>query len=313
MKIVFMGTPDFSVPTLKALTKAEYEILGVVTQPDKPYGRGKKVKYSPVKLYAMEQGLQVYQPKKVREQAFIDNLKKLNPDIIVVIAFGQILPEAILQLPKYGCINVHASLLPKYRGAAPIQWSIINGETHTGITTMHMDKGLDTGDMILKDKVMITEQETAGLLHDKLSKVGADLLIKTLKTIEEGTAPREKQQDEAATYAPMLDKHMGNIDWNMKARSIEQLIRGLNPWPSAFTYWHKKMIKIWKAEVIKDFNIMGNPGEVVEIIKNKGPIVQCGENRLLITELQLQGKKRITADAFLRGHSIALGELFTSF
>lgn len=306
MKVVFMGTPDFSVPTLQELINSEHEVVAVVTQPDKPKGRGNKVLFTPIKEVAINNNINVYQPKKLREEDFINEMKLINPDVIVVIAFGQILPKSVLNIPKYGCINVHASLLPKYRGAGPIQWSIINGESITGITTMHMDVGLDTGDMIFKEEVVIEDNDTGGLLHDKLSVVGAKLLIKTLEEVQNNTAPREKQNDHQSTYAPMLEKSMGNIDWEKEASIIELLIRGLNPWPSAYTYLGNKILKIWSATVIED-KYNGNPGEIVDITK-EGFIVKCGKHNLLINEIQLQGKKRMSSDAFLRGHSLTKGE-----
>ena len=250
MRIVFMGTPDFSVPALKALVEAGHQVIAVVTQPDKPKGRGKEVQMTPVKIQAMEYGIPVYQPAKVREASFVEVLKGLEADVYVVIAFGQILPKAVLELPKYGCINIHASLLPKYRGAAPIQWCVIDGERETGITTMMMDVGLDTGDMLEKAVIPIEEKETGGSLHDKLSMAGGDLILSTLKKLEEGTLVRTPQTDEGTCYAKMLTKSLGDIDWNQGAVSIERLIRGLNPWPSAYTMWNGKTIKIWAADVI---------------------------------------------------------------
>jgi len=312
MKIIFMGTPDFSVPTLQNIIDSKHEVIGVVTQPDKPKGRGKHMYAPPIKELARKYDIPVYQPKKVREEQFIKILKELNPDIIVVIAFGQILPKEILELPKYGCINVHASLLPKYRGAAPIQWSIINGEKQTGVTTMYMDVGLDTGDMLLKEVVEISEDETGGSLHDKLSQVGGKLLIETLDKIEKGTIERIKQNDEESTYAPILKKSLGNIKWSQSATEIERLIRGLNPWPSAYTVLDGKMLKIWNAEVVSLKNKNNKPGTICEIIKDKGIIVSCGEDGLLITELQLQGKKRMDTPSFLRGANIEVGTILNN-
>lgn len=308
MKVVFMGTPDFAVPTLEALIDSNHEVVSVITQPDKPKGRGNKVIYTPVKEVALKHDIPVFQPKKVREPEFVAQLEEMKPDVIVVVAFGQILPKSILDLPQYGCINVHASLLPKYRGAGPIQWSIINGEKETGITTMHMDVGLDTGDMILKEVVEISEDDTGGTLHDKLMQVGGKLLIKTLGQLELGIAPREKQDDAASSYAPMLEKCMGNIDWNKDAIEIELLIRGLNPWPSAYTYLHGKLLKIWSGRVISNY-YPGNVGEIVDIIKNEGVVVKCGVDNLLLSEIQLQGKKRMMTDAFLRGYEVEIGEV----
>jgi methionyl-tRNA formyltransferase len=307
MKVVFMGTPDFSVPTLQELIDSEHEVVAVVTKPDKPKGRGNKVLFTPVKEVAINNNINVYQPQKLSEEDFVANMEKINPDVIVVIAFGKILPKRILDLPKYGCINVHASLLPKYRGAGPIQWSLINGESETGITTMFMDVGLDTGDMLLKETVKIEDTDTGGSLHDKLSVVGAKLLIKTLKEVQNNNIVREKQDSEKSTYAPMLEKSMGNIDWDKEAREIELLVRGLNPWPSAYTYLQNKILKIWSATVIED-KYKGNSGEIVDILKD-GFVIKCKNNSLLLKEVQLQGKKRMTADAFLRGHNLEIGEV----
>lgn len=302
MRIVFMGTPDFSVPALKALVEAGHQVIAVVTQPDKPKGRGKEVQMTPVKIQAMEYGIPVYQPAKVREASFVEVLKGLEADVYVVIAFGQILPKAVLELPKYGCINIHASLLPKYRGAAPIQWCVIDGERETGITTMMMDVGLDTGDMLEKAVIPIEEKETGGSLHDKLSMAGGDLILSTLKKLEEGTLVRTPQTDEGTCYAKMLTKSLGDIDWNQDAVSIERLIRGLNPWPSAYTMWNGKTIKIWAADVIAgreaaDFlSESGVPAETgtapgTVVCSDKRRLVVCtGGGLLSIRELQMEGK-----------------------
>lgn len=322
MRIVFMGTPDFSVPALKALVEAGHQVIAVVTQPDKPKGRGKEVQMTPVKIQAMEYGIPVYQPAKVREASFVEVLKGLEADVYVVIAFGQILPKAVLELPKYGCINIHASLLPKYRGAAPIQWCVIDGERETGITTMMMDAGLDTGDMLEKAVIPIEEKETGGSLHDKLSMAGGDLILSTLKKLEEGTLVRTPQTDEGTCYAKMLTKSLGDIDWNQGAVSIERLIRGLNPWPSAYTMWNGKTIKIWAADVIAgreaaDFlSESGVPAETgtapgtVVCSDKRGLVVCTGGGLLSIRELQMEGKKRMDTPAFLRGYPIPAGDVF---
>ena len=322
MRIVFMGTPDFSVPALKALVEAGHQVIAVVTQPDKPKGRGKEVQMTPVKIQAMEYGIPVYQPAKVREASFVEVLKGLEADVYVVIAFGQILPKAVLELPKYGCINSHASLLPKYRGAAPIQWCVIDGEGETGITTMMMDVGLDTGDMLEKAVIPIEEKETGGSLHDKLSMAGGDLILSTLKKLEEGTLVRTPQTDEGTCYAKMLTKSLGDIDWNQGAVSIERLIRGLNPWPSAYTMWNGKTIKIWAADVIAgreaaDFlSESGVPAETgtapgtVVCSDKRGLVVCTGGGLLSIRELQMEGKKRMDTPAFLRGYPIPAGDVF---
>ena len=322
MRIVFMGTPDFSVPALKALVEAGHQVIAVVTQPDKPKGRGKEVQMTPVKIQAMEYGIPVYQPAKVREASFVEVLKGLEADVYVVIAFGQILPKAVLELPKYGCINIHASLLPKYRGTAPIQWCVIDGEGETGITTMMMDVGLDTGDMLEKAEIPIEEKETGGSLHDKLSMAGGDLILSTLKKLEEGTLVRTPQTDEGTCYAKMLTKSLGDIDWNQGAVSIERLIRGLNPWPSAYTMWNGKTIKIWAADVIAgreaaDFlSESGVPAETgtapgtVVCSDKRGLVVCTGGGLLSIRELQMEGKKRMDTPAFLRGYPIPAGDVF---
>ena len=322
MRIVFMGTPDFSVPALKALVEAGHQVIAVVTQPDKPKGRGKEVQMTPVKIQAMEYGIPVYQPAKVREASFVEVLKGLEADVYVVIAFGQILPKAVLELPKYGCINIHASLLPKYRGAAPIQWCVIDGERETGITTMMMDVGLDTGDMLEKAVIPIEEKETGGSLHDKLSMAGGDLILTTLKKLEEGTLVRTPQTDEGTCYAKMLTKSLGDIDWNQDAVSIERLIRGLNPWPSAYTMWNGKTIKIWAADVIAGreaaefLSESGVPAETgtapgtVVCSDKRGLVVCTGGGLLSIRELQMEGKKRMDTPAFLRGYPIPAGDVF---
>ena len=244
MKVIFMGTPDFAVGTLKKLIASEHEVVGVVTQPDKPKGRGKAMQFTPVKEVAVEAGIAVFQPRKVRDPEVVETLRGLNADVIVVVAFGQIIPESILTLTPYGCINVHGSLLPKYRGAAPIQWAVINGEKESGITTMQMDAGLDTGDMLLKKVVPLSLDETGGSLFDKLSAAGADLLLLTLEKLEKGELIPEKQGESPTEYAKMLTKEMGNIDWTRDAVSIERWIRGLNPWPSAYTGLEGKTLKI---------------------------------------------------------------------
>ena len=304
MRVLFMGTPEFAVPTLEALIQ-EHEVIGVYTQPDKPKGRGKAMAYPPVKEKALEHNLPVYQPVKVREAFVVAEIEAMNPDAIVVVAFGQILPESILNIPKYGCINVHASLLPKYRGAAPMQWAIIDGEKETGITTMYMAKGLDTGDMILKATTPIGPKETGETLHDRMSVMGGPLIIETLKQIEAGTAPRTPQDDSLSCYASMLDKELGCIDWNKDAASIERLIRGLNSWPSAYTFWNGKTLKIWDSEVV-EYTGQEETGTV--IAKDKLSFtVKCGENALKIMEVQLQGKKRMATQAFLVGNQVETG------
>lgn len=302
MKIVFMGTPDFSVNALENIVKAGHDVVGVITQPDKPKGRGGKMQYTPVKEKALELGLDVYQPQRVKETEFIEKLKEMNPDAIVVIAFGQILPKAILDMPKYGCINVHASLLPKYRGAAPIQWSVIDGEKETGVTTMYMNEGLDTGDIIDKVVVPIDKKETGGSLFDKLAIEGGKLILKTLIELENGTAVRTPQDDSKSNYAGMINKQLGKIDFNKSANEIERLIRGLNPWPSAYTKMDGKTLKIWDADVDDSENDSA-PGTITEVGKDFIRVA-TGKGSLKILEIQLEGKKRMKTRDFLNGAKI---------
>ena len=314
MKIVYMGTPDFAVNPLHALAEAGYEVAGVITQPDKPKGRGKTMLPTPVKEEAMKHGFPVYQPVKVRNPEFLQVLEKMEPDIIVVAAFGQIIPKSILELPKYGCINIHASLLPKYRGAAPIQQAVIDGEKESGVTIMRMGTGLDTGDMISKIVVPIAKDETGGTLFDKLAEAGAKLLVETLPHIFDGTAVYEKQPEESPTpYAGMITKQMGLINFGKSAEELESLVRGLNPWPSAFTFWNGKTLKVWESFVVKSEETgaeKSEPGTVVKTDK-KGVYVACGEDVLVLSQVQLEGKKRMDADAFLRGCHIETGSRFT--
>lgn len=309
MRVIFMGTPDFATGTLEKIVLAGHDVVGVVTQPDKPKGRGKTLMPTPVKEVAMKYNLPVYQPKKVREPEFVEILRNLKPDVMVVAAFGQIISKEILEMPKYGCINVHASLLPAYRGAAPIQWAVINGDKESGVTIMQMDEGIDTGDMIEKVVVPIAEDETGGSLFEKLSQAGAELCVKVLTDLEKGKAVREKQPEESTTpYAKMIDKKMGAINWEESAKKIEQLIRGLNPWPSAYTKLQGKTLKIWKAAVLcEDSNEA--PGQVVQVTKDS-IVVQTGHGLLKILELQLEGKKRMDTASFLRGYALKEGENF---
>lgn len=311
MRIIFMGTPDFSVGTLKALIHAGHDVCLAVTQPDKPKGRGKEMQPTPVKEEALRHGIPVYQPRKIRDPHCVEELKKYNADVMVVIAFGQILPKEILEMTPYGCINVHASLLPKYRGAAPIQWAVIDGEKVTGVTTMQMDEGLDTGDMIMKTEVPVSDDETGESLHDKLAEAGAKLCVETLDAVEKGTAVFEKQGESPTAYARMLDKKMGNIDWRQSAVRIERLVRGLNSWPSAYTHWDGKVIKIWKAEAENiPSSPEAEPGTVVSVGR-EAFAVQTGEGLLHVKELQIPGKKRMETGAFLRGYTLEPGTVFT--
>ena len=309
LNILFMGTPDFAEESLKSIDKAGFNILGVVTNPDKPKGRGMKMVSSPVKEYALEKNISVYQPIKVRNNPeFIEEVRKMKPDVICVVAYGKILPEELLKIPKLGCINVHGSLLPKYRGAAPIQWAVINGDKKTGITTMYMDIGMDTGDMILKKEVDIGDNETTGELWDRLAKIGGELLVETLNKIEDGTAPREKQ-GENFTMAPMLNKEMSKIDWeNQSAIQIKNLVRGLNPIMGAYCYLNDKKIKFWKVDVvnkfeseIKDINKLEN-GTVLIADPKEGLFIKTKEGILEVLEIQGENAKRMPIGDFLRGN-----------
>lgn len=307
MRVIFMGTPDFAVPSLEALL-TKHEVVLVVTQPDKPKGRGKKMVPTPVKACALEHGIPVLQPEKVKEPEFVEQLRSYEPDLIAVTAFGQILSEPILEMPKYGCINVHGSLLPKYRGAAPMQWSIIDGEKVTGITTMYMAKGLDSGDMLLKAEVEITDEDTFATIHDKMAVTGANLLLDTLDQLEAGTLERIPQDHDAATYAPMITKETGHIDWSKNRQDIINLIRGLNPVPAAYTIYEEGVLKIFGAALSDVQADSAANGEIVAVVK-KGFVVKCGDGCLLITEVQARGGKRMMTDAYLRGHAMKEGIL----
>ncbi len=310
MRVVFMGTPEFAATCLKGLVNADFvEVQGVVTQPDRARGRGQKVGYTPVKELAIEANLPVFQPKNVNNPEFVQLLREMNLDAIIVVAYGQLLKEELLQLTPSGCINVHGSLLPYYRGAGPIHRVIINGETKTGITTMYMDKGWDTGDMILKEEVEIDPQMTVGELHDLLAEVGSKVLIQTLAQIEAGTAPRTPQNHEEATYASKILKEDGEIDWGIKASEIYNLIRGMNPWPGAYTWYQKNLFKVYQTEIADRIN-RGKPGEIIEVDSKKGVLVQTGEGRLWLLEIQPANSKRMKTSAFLNGHEIKKGEVF---
>ena len=307
MKVVFMGTPDFAEVSLEKLYNNGYEIIAVVTNPDRPKGRGMKLVESPVKEFAVSKNLPVYQPLKIKKnEEFINQIRKLEPDFICVVAYGKILPQELLDIPKYGCINVHGSLLPKYRGAAPIQWAVLNGEKTTGVTTMYMDAGMDTGDMILKEEVMIGEDETTGELWERLSNIGGELLVKTLKDIENGTAPRQKQSGDFS-IAPMLDKKMAKIDWESKtAQEIKNLVRGLNPILGAYTFLNGKKIKFWKVEVapdIGDIKIFKN-GTVLISDEKDGIYIKTKNGILKVIEIQAENSKRMLVQDFLRGNKI---------
>ena len=318
MKIVFMGTPDFAEESLRAVYEAGYEILTVVTNPDRPQGRGMKMSISPVKKFAEEKGLPILQPEKVRKnEEFITKIKDLKPDVICVVAYGKILPKEILEIPKYGCINVHGSLLPKYRGAAPIQWAVLNGDKETGITTMYMNVGMDTGDMILKEKVTIEDDETTGELWDRLAKIGGELLVKTLKEIENGTVKRIKQDDDFS-LAPMLDKSIAKIDWkNKKAIEIKNLVRGLNPIMGAYSFLNGKKIKFWKVDIVNnnDINIEENKenlenGTVLISDAKQGLYIKAKEGIIKVLEIQGENGKKMDIASFLRGNKIEKFEIF---
>ena len=311
MRIVFMGTPDFAVGSLQALCESgKHEILAVVTQPDRPKGRGNKLLQTPVKEYALEQGLTVYQPQKVKTPEFVELLHELQPELIVVAAFGQFLSKEILELPKYGCINVHASLLPKYRGAAPIQYAIIKGEKESGVTIMQMDIGMDTGAMLDKVVVPIAENTTMGELHDALREQGAALLLQVIDKIAAGTAVAEPQDNEQATYATLLDRSMEHIDWSKTAQEVHNLIRGFNPAPSTFTKLpNGKSLKIWGSKMTDKNSAAAAAGTVIETGKHSF-FVACGEGVLEITEVQPESKKRMPAQVFLNGRGVQEGDLF---
>lgn len=309
MRIVFMGTPDFAVGSLAALSECgEYEIVGVVTQPDRPKGRGNKVLMTPVKEYALSKGYPVYQPQKVKTPEFVAELQAMQPDLIVVAAFGQFLSKEILEMPQYGCINVHASLLPKYRGAAPIQYAIIKGEKESGVTIMQMDIGMDTGAMLSKVVVPIGENMTMGELHDELRAKGAQLLVETIPQIAAGTIVAEPQPNEEATYATLLDRSMECIDWHKTAQEVHNLIRGFNPAPSTFTKLpNGKNLKIWGSLV--SAKTSGEPaGTVIEVTK-KSFLVACGEGVVEITEVQPESKKRMPAQVFINGRGVQVGDV----
>lgn len=308
MKIIYMGTPDFSVAPLEAIIRAGHEVTAVVTQPDKQKGRGKEVQMTPVKECALKHGIPVLQPVKIKEPEAVAELKKYPADIFVVAAFGQLLTEEILNMPKFGCINIHASLLPAYRGAAPIQRVIINGEEKTGVTIQQMAKGLDTGDMLLKKEISIDPKETGGSLHDKLSAAGAELIVEALSKIEKGEVVPEKQDDALSCYAKKLDKAMGLIDFDQNAVSIERLIRGLNPWPSAYTLYKGKTLKIWEADVVP-LEKKEEPGTVVFVAKDFFDIA-TKEGALRVKSLQLEGKKKVAVKDFLLGYEIVCGMKF---
>lgn len=303
MNIVFMGTPDFAVASLKALIENEYNVCAVYSQPDKPKGRGHKFQFTPTKEVALEHSIKVLQPQTLKTAESIEEFKALKPDLAVVVAYGQILPKEILDIPKYGCINVHASLLPKYRGAGPIQWSVLNGEEVTGVTTMYMAQGLDTGDMILKEETKILPNETASDLHDRLKEIGAELLIKTVNLIKMGKAPRIPQDDSLSSYAPMLTKDLCPIDFNKNAKLVHNQIRGLSTWPCAVTTLDGKRIKVYASEIVT-----GYKGKCGELLDNKKFVVGCADNTAIrFTTVQYEGSKKMNSEDFLRGKQVDNG------
>lgn len=308
MRVIFMGTPDFAVGTLEEIIKAGHEVVLVVSQPDKAVGRSKALKYTPVKACAIEHGIEVYQPQRVRDAECVEYLRTYAPDIIIVEAFGQIIPKEILDMPRFGCINVHASLLPKYRGAAPIQWAVINGDAVSGVTTQRMNEGIDTGDMILKEEVVLREDETGGSLFERLAAVGAKLCVQTMAEIEAGTAVYTPQDNAKATHTAKIHKELGSINWMNDAKSIECLIRGLDPWPSAYTRLGEKTLKIWRAHVVPA-EPQAAPGCIIKAGKD-GIFVQTGDGILVLTEVQMEGKKRMPVEAFLNGYPVEAGTYF---
>lgn len=306
MKILYMGTPDFAVPCLQALIDAGHDIIGVFTQPDRPKGRGHKLTPPPVKELAIQNGLAVYQPEKIKAPEVVAQIIKLAADVIVTVAFGQLLSSEILAAPRYGCINLHASLLPKYRGAAPIHWSIINGEKETGVSTMYMSEGLDAGDIILQTTLPIDIQDTVGMVHDKMTAIGSQLLVDTLAQIADGAVTRLKQDESKANYAPLLKKEHELIHWQRQAVELHNQVRGMNPWPGAYTLYNGKILKIWSTRVSPG-EAEEKPGTIVDILPQEGFVIATGQGLLLITELQLQGSKRMSATNFRHGNIIEKG------
>jgi methionyl-tRNA formyltransferase len=304
MKIIFMGTPDFAAASLEALIDSRHEIQAVVTQPDKPKGRKGELTPSPVKVIAKREGIKVYQPLKVRDEEFVKTLRAYNPDVMVVVAFGQIIPLSILKMPKYGCVNIHGSLLPKYRGAAPIQWAVLDGEKETGITTILMDEGIDTGDILLKKTIKIEADETSGSLFDKLMALGAKTILETLDELEKGNLTPTKQGESPTAYAKMLTKAMGLIDFTRSAKELDCFVRGMDPWPSAYTLLAGKTLKLWKVRAVEGG---GKAGSVIEIGK-EGFTIACGEGAIEVLEVQLEGKKRMSAGDFLKGSTLNIGQ-----
>lgn len=312
MKIVFMGTPDFAAGALRALVEAGHQITAVVTQPDRPKGRGKGLALSPVKEYALSQGIEVFQPVRIKQQESVEALKRYEADVYVVAAFGQLLSAQILGIPRFGCLNIHASLLPKYRGAAPIPWAILNGDEKTGITIMQMDEGLDTGDMLMQRELLIEADETADSLHDKLMFLGAEMIVETLPLLEEGRLMPVRQKEEEATHVGKLDKDFGRIKWQEAAEVIERKVRGLNSWPSAYTFYRGKRLKVWEASVVREASARSVPPEeygTITGVQKDGFYVRTGDGILRVNSVQPEGKKRMLVKEFLLGYPLKEGEI----
>ena len=308
MKIIFMGTPDFAVPSLEMLMNEGYEVLAVVTQPDKPKGRGNKMAAPPVKEFALKNNISVLQPEKIKTPEFIEQIRALGPDLLITAAYGRILSGELLKVPVYGCINVHGSLLPEYRGAAPINWAVINGETKTGITTMFTDVGLDTGDMLLKRELEIGPDTTVGELHDKMALLGAQVLKDTLSELKNGALKRIPQEDSKSSYAPMMNRELGRIDWNKTAGEIHNLVRGTDPWPGAYTFLNGERMRVWKTKLIQEKGSGHTPGKIVKI-DSEGILVKCSDDCILIKEVQFDSSKRMSVGDYIRGHQINMGEI----
>ncbi len=308
LKIVFMGTPDFSVPTLQSLIDSDHSVIAVVTQPDRPKGRGNRVVAPPIKVLAQQYAIPVLQPQRVKAPEVRQQLEELTPDAIVVVAYGQILPQPILDIPRLGCVNAHASLLPKYRGAAPFQWAIIRGETETGVTTMLMDKGMDTGDVLLQQSIPIEAEDTAATLHDRLAQVGADVLMRTLQGLEAGLLQPTPQNNDEATYAPLLKKHDGLVDWQKTAAEIANAVRGMSPWPGVYTHVQGNRVKLLKVQVEAAIETTAEAGTVVAIDQQQGPLIATGAGQLRILEIQPQNKKPMRCSDFCRGYRLQVGD-----
>lgn len=311
MRAVFMGTPEIAATVLKSVLESRHEVIAVVTQPDKPRGRGHEMAFPPVKEVALAENIPVLQPQRAKDEDFISQLREMHPDIILVAAYGKLLPKEILDMPRFGCINVHASLLPKYRGASPIQWAVLNGDEKSGVTIMHMAETMDTGDIILTEEVTLDAEETAGSLHDKLAAIGGPLLVTAMDAIETGRAPRIRQNEEEATHVKMLDKMMGNLDFSRSAVQLERWIRGLNPWPTAYTRLDGKLLKLWKAEALPTEKLSREeksfaPGTILSVGKDSFDVL-TGDGILRLKEIQLEGKRKMTAEEFLRGFKLETG------